>query len=73
MGLYDEENNEGICDCLELTGEQAKSELRSIFSDETGVCHQQHTQVNLTKMVVVKITAFISLLRVPVNMDNGSY
>ncbi|XP_046449641.1 uncharacterized protein LOC124198044 [Daphnia pulex] len=44
MGLYDDENNEGICDCLELIGDQAKSELGSIFSDDTGVCHQQHTQ-----------------------------
>lgn len=45
MGLYDNENNEGICDCLELTGEQAKSQLRPIYSDETGVCHRQNTQV----------------------------
>jgi hypothetical protein len=46
MGLYDnDENNTGFCDCLELTKEQAKSELRPIYSDETGICHRQNTQV----------------------------
>ncbi|XP_046449253.1 uncharacterized protein LOC124197754 isoform X3 [Daphnia pulex] len=44
MGLYDDEKNEGICDCLELTREQAKSQLRPIYSNETGVCHLQNTQ-----------------------------
>ncbi|XP_046642138.1 uncharacterized protein LOC124327216 isoform X4 [Daphnia pulicaria] len=45
MGLYDnDENNTGICDCLELTREQAKSQLRPIYSDETGKCHRQNTQ-----------------------------
>jgi hypothetical protein len=53
MGLYDDENNEGICDCLELIGDQAKSELGSIFSDDTGVCHQQHTQVSKFDGVVL--------------------
>jgi hypothetical protein len=46
MGLYDnDENNKGFCDCLELTREQAKSQLRPIYSDETGKCHRQNTQV----------------------------
>ncbi|XP_046449252.1 uncharacterized protein LOC124197754 isoform X2 [Daphnia pulex] len=44
MGLYDDEKNKGICDCLELTKEQAKSELRPIYSDKTGFCHRQNTQ-----------------------------
>ncbi|XP_046642155.1 uncharacterized protein LOC124327231 [Daphnia pulicaria] len=45
MGLYDyDENNKGFCDCLELTREQAKSQLRPIYSDETGKCHRQNTQ-----------------------------
>ncbi|EFX88446.1 hypothetical protein DAPPUDRAFT_311269 [Daphnia pulex] len=45
MGLYDnDENNKGFCDCLELTKEEAKSQLRPIYSNETGFCHRQNTQ-----------------------------
>nr|CAH0103132.1 unnamed protein product [Daphnia galeata] len=44
MGLYDGPDNEGICDCLELSGEKAKFELPQIFSDSTGSCHPQNTR-----------------------------
>ncbi|XP_046642264.1 uncharacterized protein LOC124327308 [Daphnia pulicaria] len=44
MGLYDDEKNEGFCECLELTKEKAKSELRPIYSNKTGVCYRQNTQ-----------------------------
>jgi hypothetical protein len=47
MGLYDDEKNEGFCECLELTKEKAKSELRPIYSNKTGVCYRQNTQVRV--------------------------
>jgi hypothetical protein len=76
MGLYDDENNEGICDCLELTGEKAKSELRPIYSDETGVCHQQNTQVTRKfneSCSGLNNSVYLTIKRAPVKMENGSY
>ncbi|EFX71526.1 hypothetical protein DAPPUDRAFT_111702 [Daphnia pulex] len=40
MGLYDDENNQGFCDCLP---KPPYSKPRPIYSNETGVCYGQNT------------------------------
>ena len=80
MELYDGPDNQGFCDCLELPFEFEEFMPRPIYSDKTGMCHKQYTQVStcikfncFTAIDLFISSYFIFAIRVLAQMVSGLY